>query len=78
MGVIFTQHVTDHGGGFFCLFVGSQTCLVHGIENAAMDRLQAVTDIGQGSAYDDGHGIVDITGLHFLHQLRLNDILIGE
>ncbi len=44
--VIFTDDVTDHTGGFLIGFVPVVTQFAHRVEHAAVDRLQAVTNIG--------------------------------
>ena len=43
-----------------------------------MNRLQTVTNIGQGTANDDAHGIFDIGLFHFVHQITLGNVLVGE
>ena len=78
MGVILTEHVTDAGGGFFMLLVARQAVLIHGVENAAVDRLQAVAHIGQGAGLDDRHGVLDERVFHFGHQRGLHNMLIRE
>ena len=78
MGMVFTQHVTDTGGGLFEGFVGSQTAFVHGVQNAAVNRLQTVTDVGQGPAHDDGHGIFNVGPFHLINQIALGDVLIRK
>ena len=78
MGVILTQHVTYTGGGLLKGLVGSQTALVHGVENTAVDRLQTITNIGQSTSLDDAHGVLKEGAFHFLHQRRFGDHLIGE
>ena len=78
MGMVSTKHVTDAGGGLLERLVTGQTVFVQGVQNAAVDRLQTVSHIGQGTADDNGHGIVDVAGLHLLHQFRLGYHLIWE
>ena len=41
-----------------------------------MDGLQAVTDIGQGPAHDDGHGVFDIGLFHLRYQGGGNNMLV--
>ena len=45
---------------------GAKAHLLHGVENAAMHRLQSVADVGQGAADDHRQGIVEIRPLHLL------------
>ena len=78
MGMVLTQNVTHAGGGFLKGLVRGQTAFVHGIENPAMHRLEAVAHVGQSAAYDDAHGVFNIGFFHFGNQRRLGDHLIGE
>ena len=78
MGMVFTQHVTDAGSGLLKRLVRSQAALVHSVEDTAVNRLQAVTNVGQSPTHDDGHGIFNIGALHFVDQIALGDRLVGE
>ncbi len=42
-----------------------QTHLLHGVQNAAMHRLQPVAHIRQRPPNDDGHRVVEIRPAHF-------------
>ena len=46
MRVVFAQDVSDDGRALLVGTVGRQRQLVHRVENAAMDRLQSVSNIG--------------------------------
>ena len=78
MGMVLTKNVTDAGGGLLKGLVAGQTALVHGVQDPAVDRLQAVTNVGQGTAHDDGHGVFNVGTLHFVHQIAGGDHLIRE
>ena len=39
---------------------------VHGIQDAPVDRLQAVPDVGQGAPGDDAHRVIDVGLLHLV------------
>ena len=78
MGMVLTQHITHAGSGFLEGFVGGQAAFVHGVENPAVYRLQAVPHIGQGPAYNDAHGVLNVGLLHFVYQLGLGNHLVGE
>ncbi len=60
MGVVLTEHVTHGTGGFLVLGVGIQAQFAHGIDDAALDRLETVTDVRQGAVHDDVHGVVQV------------------
>ena len=74
--VILTHYLTDDTCGFLGRFVGGVTQLVHTEQHAAVNRLKAVAYIGQRTAYDHRHRVVDIRGLHFLLNLHRNDVII--
>ena len=49
-----------------CLRFGLQAELVHHVQDAAVDRLQAVAHVGQRAPDDDRHGVVEIRRAHLL------------
>ena len=77
MGMVTTQHITDGGNALTVGLIVGEAVLVHGVENAAVDGLQAIADIGQGTTHDDGHSVLDVGGLHLLYKLALHDFLLG-
>ena len=42
-----------------------------------MHGLETVAYIRQRTPDDDGHGILDVRGLHLMDELALNDLLVG-
>ncbi|MNT29629.1 hypothetical protein D3C72_1653790 [compost metagenome] len=58
--MVFTQHITDGTGGFFEFGAVAQPQFRHGVDDAALYRLQTVTDVRQRPIHDDVHGIVQI------------------
>ena len=76
MGVVFAQHVAHAGGGLLEGLVVGQAALIHGVEDPAVDGLQAVPHVRQGPAHDDGHGVLDIGLLHLRHQGGDFDLLV--
>lgn len=72
------QHVADARCRLLERLVGGQTVLVHGVENAPVDGLQTVAYIGQRTADNDGHRVVDVRTFHLMYKLRLHDPLFGE
>ena len=53
VGVVGAQHRTNGVGRFAVCMAGVVAALVHGVQDAAVDRLQAVAHIGQGAGHDD-------------------------
>ena len=76
VGMIASQHVAHAGGGFLKGLVRGQVVLVHGVENAAVDRLHAVPHVRQGAPHNDAHGVLDVGLLHLRHQGRADDGLV--
>ena len=74
VGVVLTHDVADDTCGLLGRGVVEDSVFVHGVEDAAVHGLEAVAHIGQGTGHDDGHGVVDIRGLHGgldIHSLNL-------
>ena len=59
MRMVLAQHVADDGGRLTCRPSRDKPHLIHCVEDAPLDRLQAVADVGQGARHDDRHGIVE-------------------
>ena len=66
VGMVVAHDVADDLGGLGEFLVELQAHLLHAIEDAAMDGLEAVADVGQGAANDDRHGVVEITAAHLV------------
>ena len=58
MGVIFTEYFADETADLRCGRIRPQAHVVHGIEDAPVDRLEAVAGVGQGAGDDDAHGVI--------------------
>ena len=57
MRVILAQHLADDTRGFFVGRARADTHVVHGIENAAMHRFQAIACIRQRARHNHAHGV---------------------
>ena len=66
MRVIFTHDVTDDAARLAIGPPGDIARFLAGMEDAAMDRLQPVADVGQRAADDHRHGVIEVAGLHLL------------
>ena len=66
MRVIIFQHLADDAGTLVEGAVVQQAFAQHRVEDAALDRLEAVAGIRQGARDDDGHRILDVGRLHDL------------
>ncbi len=70
MGVVLADHVADGTGRLHVRLARRVARFVHGVQNAAVHRLQAVAHVGQGAGHDNGHGIFQEGGLHLLAEKR--------
>ena len=75
--MILAQHVADDLGALLGGPVEVQAHLAHRVQNAAMDRLQAVADIGQRAADDHAHRVVEIRPPHLVFDVDGNEIFIA-
>ena len=68
VGVIFTDHITDHTGRFFVSLVPVVIEFVHGEQHTAVHRFQAVAHIRQRTAHDHAHGVIEIGTTHLVFE----------
>src|SRR5579872_3510066 len=64
--VVLTHDVSDDAGAFARRAIRIQPHLLHRVENAAMDGLESVANVGERAADDDRHRIVEIRPAHLL------------
>ena len=64
MGVVVLEDFPNDTGALVKRTIMEQTFTQHGVEDASLHGLQAVTCVGQGPADDDGHRIIDVGRLH--------------
>ena len=60
VGMVFADHVADHAGAFLEPGRRVEPELVHGVEQAAVDGLEAVAHVWQGAGHDGGKGVGEI------------------
>jgi|GEM_PF-2056436 len=66
MRVILAEHFADHAGRFAILRGRAQPHVVHGVQDAALNGLQAIARIRQRTRDDDAHGVIEIGRSHLL------------
>jgi hypothetical protein len=82
--MVFAEHFTDDTRALFIRAGGGKPHIMHGVENAAMHRLQPIAGVGQGARHDHAHGVVEIGGAHLLfdedvaHQAGVQPGAIGH
>ena len=67
--VVLTHDFADRPRRLLVRTARDDVGLVHGVENAAVYRLETVAHVRQGAGHDDGHGILQEGGLHLLAHL---------
>jgi len=72
-----TENFADDLGALAGRPVRSQAHLVHAEENAAMDGLQAVADIGQGASHDHAHRVIDVRPLHLVFDVDVHHLAVA-
>ncbi|KXT93571.1 hypothetical protein SMIDD26_00807 [Streptococcus mitis] len=70
--VIFTHDIPCNTSRFFMRFVWSNTQFIHSIENATVNRFQAISNIRKSPRYDNTHGVIDKARLHLLCQIDIH------
>ena len=58
--------------------VGPQAHLAHRVEDPALHRLEAVTDVGQGPRVDDRHGVLEERVLHLEADVDVDDAAVTD
>ena len=66
VGVVLAHHLADDRGALAVGRAGREAHLAHRVEDAAMDRLEAVADVGQRARHDDAHRVVEVAGPHLV------------
>ena len=69
MRMILADDVADRTGGLHMGFRGHVAGLVHRVEDAAMNGLQTVANVGQRTRDDDAHGVLEKRRLHLLAEV---------
>ena len=64
--MVVTHDVANDFGGFGVLLVELEAHLLHTVQDAAVNGLEPIADIGESSADDDRHGVVEIRPTHLL------------
>jgi hypothetical protein len=64
--MVLADHVADDARRLLVRLVPVVRKLVHRIEDAAMDGLEAVTDIGERASHDHAHGVIEVGASHLL------------
>ena len=66
--VVLTDHITHDTGRLLVRSVPVVVQLMHGEQDPAVNRLEAIARIGQGASHNHAHGVIEVTAPHFLFQ----------
>ena len=75
--VILTHDVTDDAARLAIRPAGDIARLLAGVEDSAVDRLQAVANVGQRPADDHAHRVIEVAGLHLVNDGDRGDVPIA-
>ena len=64
VGVIVLEHLAHDTGALAVACIRAKSHLRHGKQDAAMDRFQAISSVGQCALHDDTHGVIEIGLAH--------------
>ena len=78
VGVVLTKHLTDYARTFLIRLGRYVVDAHHTVENTAMNRLEAITDIREGTSHNHRHRIVDVRRLHLLLNVDFNNSVVVE
>ncbi len=73
MRVVLAEHLADDAGGLAVGAVDADAHIVHGVQDATLDRLEAIACIRQGARHDHAHGVVEVGLLHFMVNIYFTD-----
>ena len=66
--VVLTDHVTDDTRRLLVRTVPVVVQFVHGEQHAPMDRLQAISGVGQCTPHDHAHRVIEVRTTHLLFE----------
>ena len=73
MRVELSHNIADNARAFRECFVGAISAVEHCVEDSAVDRLEAVSHVGQCAPDDDAHGVIKVGALHLHLEINLFD-----
>src|ERR1039457_879718 len=72
--MVLAHYIADDTGALARGFVGLEAHLLHGVENAAVDGLESVADIGASASVDDRHRVIEIRLAHLVFNVDGLDV----
>ena len=75
VGVVLAHDVADDARRLAERLGPVVAALLHGVKDAAVDRLQSVAHVGQCAGHDHAHGVVEVGVLHLLLEAHDRDVV---
>ncbi len=66
MGMVIAHDLAHDLGGLAVRPIGGEAHLVHAEEDATMDRLESVADVGQRAPHDHAHRVIQVRRFHLV------------
>ena len=76
VGMVLAEHFADDTRALLVRAAVEIAEFPHAVKDASVDGFEAVPHVGQGTGYDDGHRIVDVTLLHLLLDVHFDYSLL--
>ena len=76
--VVLAHHLADDRRALAVRAGRGQPHLAHRVEDPAVDRLEAVADVGQGARHDDAHRVVEVADPHLVLDADRSDSRPGR
>ena len=73
--VVVAHHVADDLRALGERALGAVAAVVHAVDDAAVDRLEAVPHVREGAVHDHAHRVVEEGSLHLLVEVDLRDVV---
>src|SRR6202035_5877812 len=71
--VVMLEHLADDRGTLLIAGPRGHSLVLHRVEDAAMDGLEAIANVRQRPAHDDAHRIVHVARTHLVLELQRQD-----
>ena len=71
VGVVLAHDLAHHAGALVERTVRAVAAVEHRVQDAAVDGLESVAHVRQGTAHNNGHRVVEVGALHFRLQVHL-------
>ena len=74
VGVVLLEHLTDHTGALAVAAAAQQSLAEHGVQDAAVHRLEPVARVGERAADDHAHRVVEIRRTHLVLDVHVEQV----